>query len=206
MLKIWGRANSVNVQKVLWCCAELGLEFERVDAGMAFGVVDEPAYKNRNPNGRIPTIEDDGFVLWESNAIVRYLASKHGAGSLCPSDPQARADADRWMDWQATGFWAVLVPAFWGLVRTPEDQRDGAAIQASVEEAGKFAAILDGQLAGKDFVTGAAFTMADVVLGVTANRWFELPIERPDLANLAAWYGRLKQRPGFREYVLQPLT
>ncbi len=206
MLKIWGRANSINVQKVLWCCAELGLDFERIDAGMQFGVVDQPAYKALNPNGRVPTIEDNGFVLWESNAIVRYLAAKHGLGTLCPSDPQARADADRWMDWQATNLWQSLIPAFWGLVRTAPEQRDQVAIQASVDQTGAFAGILDAHLADKDFVTGDTLMMADIVLGVTANRWYTLPIERPDLTNLATWYDRLSERQGFRDHVLQPLT
>lgn len=206
MLKIWGRANSINVQKVLWSCTELGLDYERIDAGMAFGVVGEPAFKALNPNARIPVIEDDGFVLWESNVIVRYLAAKHGTGSLCPSDPQVYADADRWMDWQATSFWQALIPAFWGLIRTPEDKRDPAAIQASIDQGRGFAVILDAHLAGKEFAVGADFTMADVVLGVTANRWYELPMERPVLANLSAWYERLNERPGFREHVLHPLT
>lgn len=206
MLKIWGRANSSNVQKVLWCCAELGLDYERIDAGLAFGVVDQPDYLALNPNGRVPTIEDDGFVLWESNAILRYLAGKYGGDSLWPDDPRTRADADRWMDWQTTGFWPALTPAFFGLVRTPEEQRDGAAIQASVDATTVFAKILDGQLAGKDFVVGATFTLADVALGIVANRWFTLAIERPALANLEAWYGRLNERAGFRKHVSHPLT
>ncbi len=206
MLKIWGRANSSNVQKVLWCCTELGLDNERIDAGLAFGVVDQPDYLALNPNGRVPTIEDDGFVLWESNAILRYLAGKYGGATLWPDDPQARANVDRWMDWQAMSLWPALVPAFFGLVRTPETQRDGAAIQASVDETTVFARILDGQLAGKEFVVGANFTLADLVLGIIAHRWFTLAIERPALANLDAWYGRLNERAGFREHVLHPLT
>ena len=206
MLKIWGRANSTNVQKVLWCCAELGLDYDRVDAGMAFGVVDEPAYKALNPNGRIPVIEDDGFVLWESNAILRYLAGKYGGGDLLPADLQKRADVDRWLDWQATTFWPALMPVFWGLVRTPEDQRDGAAIQRSVDETAAVAKILEGALDGKAYLGGDGFSVADLVLGIMAHRWYSLPIERPALANVEAWYEKLNERAGFREHVMHPLT
>ena len=124
MLKIWGRNNSVNVQKVLWCCEEMGLQYERIDAGGSFGVVNTPQYRELNPNGLVPTIEDDGFVLWESNAIVRYLAAKHSAGKLWPEDLKIRAEADKWMDWQNTTFWPTFRPLFWNLVRTPVDQRD----------------------------------------------------------------------------------
>lgn len=119
MLKIWGRANSINVQKVLWCCDELSLEYERIDAGGPFGRTQNPDYLAMNPNGLIPTISDDGFTLWESNAIVRYLAAKHGVGGLCPEDLRERADADRWMDWQLGTLWVALRPVFIGLVRTP---------------------------------------------------------------------------------------
>ena len=118
MLKLWGRINSINVQKVLWALEELKVPYERTDAGMAFGLVNEPFYKKMNPNSRVPTIDDDGFVLWESNAIVRYLAAKHGAGSLSPNDPKQRADSDRWMDWAANHVGPVITPVFWGL--TPD--------------------------------------------------------------------------------------
>ncbi|MHA1565476.1 MAG: glutathione S-transferase family protein [Alphaproteobacteria bacterium] len=206
MLKIWGRDNSTNVQKVLWCCTELGLDYERIDAGMAFGVVDQSDYRALNPNGRIPTIEDDGFVLWESNAILRYLAGKYGGDEIWPGDLQSRASVDRWMDWQATSFWPALTPAFWGLIRTAEDQRDNAAIQGSVDQTEVLAKILDAQLDGKAYIAGEKFTLADLVMGINAHRWFELPIERPALTNLEAWYEKVNERPGFREHVLHPLT
>ena len=119
MLKIWGRTNSINVQKVLWCCAELNLPFERIDAGMAFGVNNTPEYKAMNPNALVPVINDDGFILWESHAIVRYLARKHGNGTLCPAGAQDYADADRWMDWQLSTIAEPMRIAFWGLIRTP---------------------------------------------------------------------------------------
>ena len=152
MLRIWGRKNSINVQKVLWCCAELDLPFERIDAGMAFGVVETPAYRALNPNGRIPTIEDDGYVLWESNTIVRYLAMKHSPGSLCPSDLAARFDAERWMDWQLTTLDRPVRNVFWALVRTAPEKRDPAAVEMAQAEAEQALAILDAHLAQRRFV------------------------------------------------------
>jgi glutathione S-transferase len=129
MLVIWGRNNSINVQKVLWCCEEISLPYERIDAGGAFGVVNTPQYRKLNPNGMIPTIVDDGFVLWESNAIVRYLAEKHGTGTLWPEDRKVRAEADKWMDWKQTTFWPALRPLFMGLIRTPPEKRDPKALE-----------------------------------------------------------------------------
>ncbi len=133
MLVIWGRINSVNVQKVLLCCEELGIEYRRIDAGGPFGVVDTPEYRRRNPNGLVPTIDDDGFVLWESNAIVRYLAEKH-RGSLWPADPHVRAVADQWMDWTNTTYWPALRTGFLGLVRTPPAERNATAIAESLRK------------------------------------------------------------------------
>ena len=121
MLKLWGRVNSINVQKVLWALEELRVPCERTDAGLQFGVVNDPFYRKMNPNGRVPTIDDDGFVLWESNAIVRYLCAKHGAGSLWPNDLRRRADSDRWMDWATSTVQPAITPVFWGLVRTPPE-------------------------------------------------------------------------------------
>lgn len=206
MLRIWGRKNSVNVQKVLWCAAELGLDFERIDAGGAFGRVRDPDYLAMNPNAMIPTIEDDGFVLWESNAIVRYLAAKHGAGTLCPSDLHARADADRWMDWQQTTIGPPMGPVFMGLIRTPEPDRDLKLIEASRAKAADAWRILDARLKGRDFVLGERLTMADIPLGCMTYRWYALPIERPELPSLKAWYDRLASRPAFQTHAMQPLT
>ena len=205
MLKIWGRTNSVNVKKALWCAEELGLKYERIDAGMQFGVVNTPEYRRMNPNGLVPTIEDDGFVLWESHAIVRYLAAKHGAGTLWPSDPRARADADRWMDWAMTP-WASIRPVFWGLLRTPPDKRDMQAIEASRAKAAEQLAILDAALAGKQYVAGQAFTMGDVPIGCHVQLWMRLPIERPSQPNLEAWFERLCARTAFKKIVDIPLT
>jgi glutathione S-transferase len=204
MIRIWGRANSVNVQKVLWCCDELGVAFERIDAGGEFGVVNDPAYRKLNPNGLVPAIEDAGFVLWESNAIVRYLAAKHG--KLWPQDPARRADADRWMDWQLGALWPALRPLFWGLVRTPPEKRDLNAIEAARLQSAELFQILDGALAGSEFAAGAEFSVGDIALGVAAQRWMALPIERSSLPNLEAWYFRLCERPAFQKNVLLPLS
>ena len=155
MLKIWGRANSINVQKVLWCCGELNLPFERIDAGMQFGVNNTPEYKAKNPNGLVPLIDDDGFVLWESQPIVRYLARKHSLGSLCPADAQACADADRWMDWNATTVWPNLRPVFWNLVRTEPAKRDLPLIATSRKGLAAGMILLDAHLAARSYVAAA---------------------------------------------------
>ncbi len=206
MLKIWGRNNSSNVQKVLWACAETGAKYERVDVGGSFGGNREPWYLALNPNGLIPTINDDGMVLWESNAIVRYLAARYGAGSLWPTDLKVRADADRWMDWQLTTVGPALGPIFFGLVRTPPAQRDLAAIEAARVKLAEILKILDQRLAKSRFVAGDSLTMGDIPLGIIAYRWFTLPIERPDLPHLAAWYNRLVERPAFKAHCMLPLT
>jgi glutathione S-transferase len=206
VLRIWGRSNSINVQKVLWCCEELNIPYQRVDLGGPFGGNREPEYLRLNPNGLVPTISDDGFVLWESNAIVRYLAARHGMGSLCPEGLAHRADADRWMDWQMGTLWASLRPAFIGLVRTPREGRDQAAITAAISKTAENLAILDAHLAGRDYVAGPAFTMADIPLGVTAYRWFGLDIERPPVPSLETWYERLCARAPYRANVMLPLS
>ena len=206
MLRIWGRSNSINVQKVLWCCGELGVRYERVDVGGPFGGNREPGYLRLNPNGLVPAISDGGFVLWESNAIVRYLSAKHGMGTLCPEDLAERADADRWMDWQMGTLWANLRPAFIGLIRTPPGERDRTSIATAVGKTAESLAILDAHLVGRDYVTGAAFTMADIPLGATAYRWFGLDIERPSMRNLEAWYERLCARLPYRANVMLPLS
>ena len=201
MLKIWGRANSVNVRKVLWCCDELSVPFERVDAGMQFGVVNTPEYRKLNPNGLVPAIEEDGFVLWESHAIVRYLSAKHGAGALWPEDLRVRADADRWMDWAGVTFAAAFRPVFWGLVRTPAEQRDMKAIGEGAKRCGELAGYVDAALAGRRFVAGEQLTMGDIPLGCHLHLWLSLPLERPVCANLAAWHKRLLERPAFDKWV-----
>ena len=206
MLRIWGRLSSVNVQKVVWCCDELGLPYERIEAGGAFGLNDTPQYLAMNPNGLVPVIDDDGFILYESNAIARYLAAKHGAGTLWPDEPRARADVDRWMEWQSTGYTPAMVQAFWQLVRTPPEKRDPAAIEASRAKSEKFSGVLDRHLAGREFVAGDAFSPADIVVGCAAHRWLGMPLAREPRPNLERWYASLKSRPGARQVTSLPVT
>jgi glutathione S-transferase len=203
MLTIWGRLNSHNVKKVAWLAAELGLEFERIDTGGAFGM--DAAYLAKNPNALIPTIEDGKVVLWESNAIVRYLAAQYGGERWWPADPAVRAMADRWLDWQFT-YADAQRDAFKQLVRTPEDQRDAGLIAASVAQSAKLLAILEAHLADAPWLSGAEFGIGDVPMGVYAYTWFNLPIERPAFPNIEDWYARLRERPGFAEQVGIPLS
>ncbi|CAB3797373.1 Glutathione S-transferase GstB [Paraburkholderia caffeinitolerans] len=208
MIKIWGRANSVNVQKVLWCCDELVLPFERIDAGGQFGHLDDPSYLAMNPNGKIPTLADGNFVLWESNAIVRYLAMEYGPSSLLyPTDPKVRASIERWLDWSLGTLAPAERPLFLALVRTPPEKRDPAKIEADVQNVAVLWTLLDHHLQGRFFLEHERFSLADIVLGAYARRWFGLEgIERPALPNLERWYQRLAQRQGFRKYIDLPLT
>ncbi len=200
-MKIYGRITSSNVMKVLWAAAELGLEYERVDAGMAFGVVDTPEYRAMNPNGRVPTLVDGDLTLWESNAIVRYLAAKHDAGGLWPTDPATRADLDRWMDWQQTTQNPAMTPVFWGLVRTPPAERNQAAIDAGIAQSIAAFGIVNARLADRDWLGGDQLTMADIPLGPNLHRFFNLPFERPDLPHLRAYYDRMLTRPGYAAHI-----
>jgi glutathione S-transferase len=206
MLRIWGRTNSINVQKVMWAVGELDLPHERIDLGGAFGGLDTDSYRALNPNRRVPTIEDDGAVIWESNACARYLAARYGAGSLWPEDPVVRAAADMWMDWQQTTLQVDMTTVFWGLVRTPEAERDHAAIEAAVGRLGAIWRRLDDHLAGRSFVAGEHFSMCDIPVGAACYRYHELAIERPKLRAIEAWYGRLQERAPYRTHVMLPLS
>ncbi|MEQ1776702.1 MAG: glutathione S-transferase [Burkholderiales bacterium] len=206
MLKIWGRKNSINVQKVLWACGELALPIERIDAGMAFGVNNTPEYKMMNPNGLVPLMNDSGFLLWESHAIVRYLARKHGLGTLCPAEAQTAADADRWMEWFSTTLWINLRPVFWGMVRTAPEKRDMPLIESSLKLLTANFQMVDTWLANRDYMAGNAFSMGDIPMGVSAFRWYNMDITRPPLKNLDAWYARLCTRPAFKEHAMLALT
>ena len=204
MLKIWGRVNSVNVKKALWCLDELALPYERSDAGMQHGVVSTPEYRKLNPNGLVPTMEEDGFILWESHSIVRYLAARHGKGVLWPKEERERAVANQWMDWAFT-FQGSVRDAFWNLIRTPADKRDAQAIEKSRLKSSEMAAILDAALADRMYVAGA-FSMGDIPIGCEVQRWMRLPIERPKLPHLEAWFERLCARSAFKRNVDIPLT
>ncbi len=200
-MKIWGRTNSVNVKKALWALEELGLKYERIDAGMQFGVNKTPEYLGMNPTGLVPTIDDGGFVLWESHAIVRYLAAKHGAGTLWPNDLRVRADADRWMDWTHSFSREFQRPVFWPLVRTPPEKRDLKAIEEACRKCGELLAIPDQNLSKKPYLAGSNFTMGDIPLGCHVQLWMRLPIERPRQPNLEAWFNRLCSRPAYKKIV-----
>jgi glutathione S-transferase len=206
MLKVWGRTNSMNVQKVLWCCHEINLEYTRIDAGLHFGVNDTPEYSAMNPTGLVPTIEDGDVQLWESNVIVRYLSHRYSTGGLCPSDIAARFDAERWMDWQTTQFWAALRPLYIALIRTPEGQRDADVISRAEKLSLSAIRILDTRLADRPFLAGNAFTMGDIPAAVTVHRWYGLDIERPHVPNILGWYDRMRERPAFRRIVMTPLS
>lgn len=206
MLRIWGRRNSINVQKVMWAVGELGLAHERVDAGGAFGGLDGEAYRRLNPNRRVPTLQDGDFTLWESNAIVRYLAEAYGAAPFFPADLRRRALAGQWMDWMTTTLLPPMTTAFWGLIRTPPERRDAAAIERALAACGEAFALLDGALEGGAYLLGEALTLGDLPVGCATYRWYAMPIERPVLPALAAYRDRLATRPAFAEHVMIPLS
>jgi glutathione S-transferase len=207
-LQIWGRANSVNVQKVLWCCHELGVAYERIDAGMQFGRNGEPDYLAMNPNGRVPTLVEGDFVLWESNSIMRYIALRHGADStLYPGEPRTRAGMERWLDWTLTTLQPAERPLFWGLVRTPVAERNMAELQKVADANAALWQIIDTQLAGRSFLEGEHFSLADLAVGCYARRWFGVVgVTRPALANLQRWYDTVSGRAGFQTFVANPLS
>ncbi len=204
--RIWGRLSSVNVQKVVFAAEELAIPYERIDAGGAFGVVDTPEYRAMNPNGLVPVLQEGEFVLWESNAIVRYLAAAHAAGTAWPDDPAERALADRWTDWQS----ATLNPAMWhafvNLVRTSPEKRDMAAVAASQQRAEALFAILDDALAGRDFLAAGRLTIAELVLAPSVHRWLNMPHEAGAHPNIRRWYTGLMERPAARAAMPLPVV
>ncbi|GAC1033475.1 glutathione S-transferase [Pseudomonas sp. No.21] len=206
MLKIWGRKNSSNVRKALWAAEEAGIAFEAIDAGGAFGLVNDPEYRAKNPNGLVPLIEDGELVLWESNAIVRYLAARYAPGDLYPEDPALRAQGDKWMDWTTSAFAPVFRDLFWGTLRTPPAERDPARIATALARCSELLAMPERALAAQPFLSGERFAMGDIPLGSFIYAWFEMPIERPGLPALEAWYARLRERPAYRKAVMTALT
>lgn len=202
MLKVWGRATSSNVQKVMWVIAEAGAPHERIDAGGKFGGLDTEAYGAMNPNRLVPTLQDGDLTMWESNAIVRYVAARYAAGTIWPVDPAARARCDMWMDWTMTTVQPHWGAVFLGLVRTAPSKQDKAAIAAAAERLAGSYAIADRQLAGRPFLAGDALTIADFAFGFGLYRYYTLEIERPKLANLDAYYQRLTQRPHYARHVM----
>ena len=206
MIKIWGRTDSSNVQKVLWCCGELDLQFERLDWGGKFGGNKDPEYAAMNPNGLVPTIKDGDFVLWESNSIMRYLNAKYGNGKLLPASPEGMASANRWMDWQLSVFNPVIVPLFFATIRTSPAQRDPQAIQAALDKTVRTWQMVEDHLAKNRFLGGTEFSLGDIPLGVWAYRWFNLPIDRPEQPNIERWYDTIKQRKPYQTHIMIPVT
>jgi glutathione S-transferase len=205
MLTVWGRRSSFNVQKVMWLVGELGLEHRHIDAGGNFGGLDAPDFLAMNPHGRIPVIRDDDAAVWESHAILRYLAARHGAGRFWSDDPLARARVDGWMDWSQTALQPdFLIGVFWGFFRTPEDKRNWPAIRAALARCVRHFEKLDRLLEGRSFLLGDALTLADITAGTSLYRYFELQIERPQLPQVERWYRALQQRPAFRDHVMIP--
>ncbi len=204
MIKVWGRRNASNVLPVMWTIGELDLPYVRHDVGGSFAGVDTAEYLAMNPNGRIPTIDDDGFILWESNAIVRYLCGRYGAGSLSPETAKRRAIADQWMDWHKTTAYPDYINLFWAIVRTEPAHRDPGTIATLTKSLGESLKILDAHLAVDTYVAGDALTMADIPLGSAIHRYFNLDIERPALPNVTAWYHRLCDRSAYQEHVMFP--
>ncbi|WP_457363684.1 glutathione S-transferase family protein [Pseudomonas sp. TE3610] len=207
MLKVWGRTNSSNVRKVLWCAEELQVPYESINAGGAFGLVNEPAYRSKNPNGRVPMVEDGELVLWESNAIVRYLCAQYGAeAGWYPADAATRAQADKWMDWTTSSLADPFKPLFWGVLRTPAEQQDWVQINAALKAVVEVLAVADQALAHQPYLSGSELGMGDIPLGCFVYAWFEMPIERPPMPHLYAWYQRLQSRPAYRKAVMTALT
>jgi glutathione S-transferase len=207
-IKIWGRANSVNVQEVLWCLRELDLAYERIDAGMAFGRNRDPYYLAMNPNARVPTLVDGDYVLWESNSIMRYLILAYRPQSpLYPQAPKLRAGVDRWLDWTLSTVQPIDRPVFWALVRPSAGQRDMVAIQQDVDAGAQVWRIADTQLATRRFIEGDVFTLADIAIGAYARRWLGfVGVSKPKLPHLERWFAQISDRPGFQQFIAPPMS
>jgi glutathione S-transferase len=206
MLTIWGRISSINVQKAVWAAGEVGQSFERIDLGGSFGGNREPAYLAKNPNGKIPVLEDGEVCIWESNSIVRYLAARYGSGWIWEEDPALRAEADRWMDWMIAELQPALTPAFWGLLRTPPEKRDSAAIEASIAKTETMMGILDAHLASHEHLAGGRFGMADITVAPGAHRWLNMPVRQGAWPNVRRWYEAAAARPAAKPALPLPIT
>ncbi|HET6233806.1 MAG TPA: glutathione S-transferase family protein [Acetobacteraceae bacterium] len=204
---LWGRATSSNVMKVIWLLEELNLPYDRIDVGGSFGKTDTPEYHAMNPTGLVPTLQEDLFTLWESNSILRYLCTEYAPDSLLwPQQPRARANIDRWMDAQQTVLNRPMSAVFWGLVRTPPEKRDAAAIKAAITETARVWSMVSAQLAHHPFLAGDELTLADFPWGPHLHRWFNMAFDRPDVPYLRAWYDRLLERPAYKEYLAGPVV
>jgi glutathione S-transferase len=199
MIKLWGRATSSNVMKVIWLLEELGLPYERIDVGGPFGGTSTQQYRAMNPLGVVPSLEEDGFTLFESNVILRYLCNAHAPQTgFYPLAPRGRATVEAWMEFQQTALNRPQSIVFQGLIRLAPEKRDTAAISAAIEEVGSIWAILDARLASEPYVAGTAFSLADIAFGVHVHRWFNMAFERPEAPHLFAWYQRLLERAPYK--------
>lgn len=201
MLHIIGRTSSGNVQKVLWACEELSLPYTREDLGGPFGGNDSARYLQMNPNGLVPTVIDEGSVIWESNTILRYMACKYGADTLWEPDPALRTVGERWMDWQLAVLAPAMKPVFYGLVRTPPEKRDMVKIAEARDRLSTAMHLLNQGMPDSPFLGGERFTVADIAVGIFVHRWFALPIKREAFPRVGQWYARIGERAGFRKYV-----
>ena len=205
-MRLWGRRNSFNVQKVAWLLGELDLPHTHIEAGGSFGGLDDPAFRAMNPHGKVPVLADGGAVLWESHTILRYLAARYGGPALWPEDPAERALAERWMDWSLATLQPALMGLFWGWYRTPEARRDTAAVADASRRCDEHYGLLDRELSGRPWLAGDRFTLADIPAGASLYRWLELDRQRPDLPNLRAWYARLSARAPYRTHIMRPFA
>jgi glutathione S-transferase len=206
-LHLWGRLNSINVQKVLWLCEDLKIPFDRTDAGMQYGVNKTEAYLQMNPNGLVPVINDNGLVLWESHAILRYLAKKYDTTDiLYPKSALQSAKVDQWLEWYNTTAWPVMRPLFWGWIRTKPEDRNKVELEKIRVQMSAALKIFDDQLKSAKWVTGDHFTIADLTLALIAFRWFNLPIEHEEYQHLSRWFKQVEQRPGYIKYSSAPLS
>ncbi|MDA5494210.1 glutathione S-transferase [Yersinia intermedia] len=201
MLTVWGRNNSTNVKKVLWCLEELGISYQRIDVGGQYGKLNDPLYRSMNPNGLIPCLQDDDFILWESNTIVRYLAAQYGDGTLYLPDARLRASAEKWMDWATSSMAEPFKAVFIGLVRTPPEQQDKVKIAQGMTQLNTLMAIADQALEKQAYLSGDKFGIGDIPLGCLAYAWFNLSIERPPLPNMERWYHSVSQRAAFQKVI-----
>lgn len=206
MITIWGRKTSANVQKVLWLCDEIGVKFQREDVGGPFGGLDTPEFLALNPNQAIPVIQDHGAVVWESHAIMRFLATKYGPEGIYPMELLARSNVERWLDWQLGTLAPAITPVFISLYRTPSSQRDGNEVARQVLVLTKTLVSLDSQMSGRPFIAGDQLTIADIAFGNSIWRWLAFPIARPALPNLQAWHVRVASRPAYQTHVAQTIS
>jgi glutathione S-transferase len=205
VLTVWGRKSSFNLQKVMWLVGELGIAHRHIEAGGKFGGLDTPEFRAMNPHGRVPVIDDGGIVVWESHAILRYLAARYGEGAFWSEDAPTRSLSDRGMDWAQTTLQPdFLNGVFWGFYRTPEAERNLPAIERAIGRCRQHFQLLDTIIDGKPFLLGDRLSLADIVIGTHFYRYFGLEIARPSIPNVEAWYQRLQQRAAYRAHVMVP--